>query len=60
MQDGETCRGLLPKYREIAAKILPSETLVYKDRVQVVNHATETLGGDPTKPGSRSDGVRSV
>jgi hypothetical protein len=40
---------LLPKYREIAAKILPSETLVYENKVKVVNHATETLGDDPMK-----------
>jgi hypothetical protein len=54
MQDRETCRTLLPKYRKIAAKILPSETLVYENKVKVVNHVTETLGGDPMKAGSCS------
>ena len=54
MQDRGTCRTLSPKYREIAAEILPFETLVYKGKVNVVNHATETLGGDPTKAGSWS------
>ena len=60
MEKLETRCSLLQRYGEIAANILPSEVFWDKledKRIQVVNHATETSGGDPNKPGSCSKKV---
>lgn len=53
MQDPETRDEFLSKYREVANKNYPFETLVYEGQAVVVNHIMETIG-DQMDAGSYS------
>lgn len=55
MQDPETRRGFLSKYRQVTVKNHPSETWVHQGVVMVVNHMMETLVGDRTDAGLSSE-----